>query len=133
MTDNDHVVVTGIRARLQALVPASWRENWYRISAGAVMFLFAFGVLDAESTSLWIQGATATVTLVFALIYATSPWRTVLYGILAPAGAILMYYGIVNDVRWALITAAGAQVFGIATAAAKTFTVDSAPRAPARE
>ena len=35
-----------------------------------------------------------------------------------------MAYGIVSDVRWALIVAAVGQLFGIATAAAKTVQRD---------
>jgi hypothetical protein len=118
-----HQPVGGVRGRLQTLVPASAREAWYRFASAAVMFLFAFGLLTADSMTLWIQLVGATVTLVFAAIYATTPLRLAMYSILAPAGAILLYYGIVTDVRWALITAAVAQAFGIVTAAAKTVTV----------
>lgn len=121
MTSNDRPGVVGrALAWLRAKIPATARETWYRVSSGAVMFLFAFGTLAQDSVTLWIQLVGATVTLLFAALYSTSTLRTVLYTTLAPAGAVLMYYGIVSDVRWALITAAVAQVFGIATAAAKS-------------
>ena len=119
-----HQTALSVRAWLQARIPASWREGWYRLASGLVMFLFAFGLLTADAVTLRLQLAVATVTLLFALLYATSPWRVALYAIVAPVGAVLLYYGVVDDVRWALISAAVAQVFGITTAAAKTVTVD---------
>nr|YP_009950068.1 tail length tape measure protein [Mycobacterium phage Serendipitous]AYB70558.1 hypothetical protein SEA_SERENDIPITOUS_16 [Mycobacterium phage Serendipitous] len=124
MTSNDPVPVGGLRGRLQLLIPASWREGWYRIASGGVMFLLAFGLLDANEAALWTQFGVGLVTLIFALIYAYTPARVALYAFLGVGGSVLLYYGIVTDVRWALITAAVAQAFGIATAAAKTVTAD---------
>jgi hypothetical protein len=114
---------TGVRGSLQRLIPASVREAYYRVAAAGLTLLFAFGVLDANEQALWGQFAVGLITLVFALVYATTPLRVALYAILGPLGAVLLYYGIVNDIRWALITAAVGQAFGIATAAAKTVQV----------
>jgi hypothetical protein len=77
-------------------------------------------VLNADQSTLWTQLGVSTVTLLFAMLYSTSTWRTALYAVVGPLGALLMGYSIVNDVRWALITAAVGQLFGITTAAAKT-------------
>lgn len=120
-----HQTALSVRAWLQTRIPASWREGWYRVASGLVMFLFAFGLLTADAVTLWIQMAVATVTLLFALLYATSAWRVALYAIVAPVGSVLLFYGVVDDVRWAVISAAVAQIFGITTAAAKTVTIDT--------
>lgn len=120
MTGHQLAFAGGLRGRLQALVPQRAREAYYRFAGGAVMFLMAIGLLDTAEASLWTQLVVGTVTLVFALLYATTPWRVALYAITGPLGGVLMYYGIVNDTKWALITASVAQAFGITTAAAKT-------------
>lgn len=127
MTSNDPLpgLLESWRAKLQAHIPAAWREWGYRAASGAVMFLLAFGVLDVNSAALWTQFGVGLVTLIFALIYAYTPVRVALYAFLGIGGSVLMYYGIVSDVRWALITAAVAQAFGIATAAAKTVTASN--------
>jgi len=114
---------TGFRARLQRLIPVSAREAYYRFASAAVMFLFAFGLLSTSAVTLWIQLVGATVTLLFAALYATTPFRLALYAILAPVGAVLLYYGFTTDETWALIVAAVAQAFGITTAAAKATSV----------
>lgn len=112
------------RARLQALFPPHLREVGYRLSAALTTLLFAYGILDASTQAIWAQLGVGLVTLVFALVYAETPVRIALYTITGPLGAALLYYGIVTDVRWALITAAVAQAFGIVTAAAKTVNTD---------
>ena len=111
---------TGVRGWLQSHVPLGFRETAYRYAAALTALLFAFGVLDSQEASLWTQLAVSTVTLLFALLYASSGLSAAIYTITGPLGAVLMWYGIVNSVRWALITAAVGQVFGITTAAAKT-------------
>jgi len=115
MTSDDRLV-----DRLRRLVPERAREAWYRAATGGVMLLFALGVLDADGAAVWVQFALGTVTLAFALLYATTRWRMALYAVTGPLGGVLGYYGLVTDTKWALITAAVAQAFGIATAAAKT-------------
>lgn len=117
---------------IRALIPDSYREAAYRGLSGVVTFLVAFGVFNSDQAALWTQLGVSTVTLLFALLYSTSTWRSVLYAVVGPLGAVLMAYGIVDDVRWALITTAVAQVFGITTAAAKVVqapVVDDTPKA----
>jgi len=118
------VSTTGWRGKIDALIPPSMRETLYRVVAGASTFLIAFGLVNHSEAVLWAQLGTSLVTLLFALLYTTVVWRAALYGVVGPLGAILMAYGIVNDVRWALITAAVGQVFGVATAAAKAVQPD---------
>jgi hypothetical protein len=110
----------GLLNRIRALIPESAREGWYRIAGGVVAFLAAFGLLEQQEAALWTQLVISVITLGFALIYATSTWRVVLYAVTGPLGGVLMFYGLVNDVRWAAITASVAYAFGITTAAAKT-------------
>jgi hypothetical protein len=122
------VITTAITAVnwLRGLFPQSSREAFYRFASAVTATLLAIGITTADRAALWGQLAVAGVTLLFALLYATSAWRAALYGVLGPLGSLLMAYGIVDNVRWALIVAALAQIFGITTAAAKT--VQLAPR-----
>ena len=115
MTSDDRLL-----DRVRALVPERAREAWYRAATGGVMLLFTLGVMDADAAAAWTQLVLGTVTLVFALLWTTSRWRIALYSVTGPLGGVLMYYGLVTDTKWALITAAVAQAFGISTAAAKT-------------
>ncbi|ADX31938.1 holin [Tsukamurella phage TPA2] len=84
------------------------------------MLLFGLGVLTSDQAAQWAQLAVSLITLLFAFLYATTPWRTALYAITGPLGSILMAYGIVSDVRWAVIAASVGYALGITTAAAKT-------------
>ncbi|UJE15669.1 membrane protein [Gordonia phage Ligma] len=109
-----------IRDSIRAAIPEGAREAYYRAVAGVTAFLLAFGVLDNQEAALWTQLGLTAVTSLFAMLYSTQAWRTALYAIVGPLGSVLMAYGIVADVRWALITAAVGQLFGITTMAAKT-------------
>ena len=96
-----------------------WREQGYRIVTGLVGLLVAFAYLSQEEAALWTQLGLSSVTLLFAALFATSTWRLVLYPVLAAAGPLLVWYGIVSDVQWPLILQAAIQLFGLSTAAAK--------------
>lgn len=109
-----------LRARLQALLPDRYREAGYRIVVAVSTFLLSFSLVTTDQATLWTQLGLGTVTLLFAALNSTSAARTALYAILGPLGAVLQAYAIVNDVRWALIATAVGQLFGTATAAAKT-------------
>ncbi|QNL30141.1 hypothetical protein SEA_MARIOKART_14 [Gordonia phage Mariokart] len=106
--------------RIRSAVPEGARETFYRVVAGATTFLLAFGVLDDQEAALWTQLGLTAVTSLFAMLYSTQAWRTALYALVGPLGSVLMAYGLVADEKWAIITAAIGQLFGIATAAAKT-------------
>lgn len=106
--------------RIRAVVKPEWREGGYRVVVAAITMLFALGMLEQEEAALWTQLGISVITTLFALVFATSKWRAALYMLVGPIGGLLMWYGIVNDETWALITAAVAQAFGVTTAAAKT-------------
>lgn len=112
--------VSGIQAWLQARIPVEAREGMYRLAAGVLTFLTGFGLLDNNEGALWSQLVIATITAVFALLYSTSNLRVVLYTLIGPVGAVLMGYGLLSDVHWAVVVASIGQVFGVATAASKT-------------
>lgn len=106
--------------KIRKLFPAADREWGYRIVAAATTGLLAFGLLNAQEAALWTQLGVSVVTTLFALLYSTSTWRSALYVIVGPLGGILMAYGIGHGIDWAVIVSAVGQLFGIATAAAKT-------------
>lgn len=116
--------------RVRGLFPAADREWGYRIVAAAVAGLLAFGLLNSEQAALWTQLGVSVVTTGFALLYSTSTWRSALYVLVGPLGGVLMAYGIGQRVDWAIIVSTVGQLFGIATAAAKTV---QAPRVHGHE
>lgn len=111
--------LAGIQAWLQGHIPAEAREDFYRLAAGTLTFLTGFGLVDNNEGALWGQLVVATITALFALLYSTSNLRVVLYTLVGPLGAVLMAYGLISDVHWAVVLAAIGQVFGVATAASK--------------
>ena len=108
---------------------ANLRETFYRLVSAVAIALFGVGVLTATEQALWVQLGIATVTLVFAVMYSTSNWRTALYLVTGPLAAVLGAYGLVQGVDWAVITTAVAEALGITTAAAKTVQTEYAPAA----
>ncbi|OZC80545.1 hypothetical protein CH274_15355 [Rhodococcus sp. 06-418-5] len=108
--------------RVRSTIPASARERWYVISGVIVTLLVGLKVLDQATAAAWSSVVVATITLAFALLYSTSPWRTALYGLLLAVQGIAQLYGILNGSLWAAIIALAATLLGTATAAAKTPT-----------
>lgn len=112
-------VLDRVRIRLDRLIPAIWREHLYKLVTAAVTALTALGVTTADKAGLWTQLGVATVTLLFAVLYAGTGIRATFYAVLTAASAVLLAYGIAQNINWAVITAAAAQALGLSTAAAK--------------
>lgn len=119
-----------MRGLVEKVIPPGARETLYRYVSAGITGLTAVGKLDIDTSVLWTQLALATITLVFAILYSDSTIRTALYWVVATGGGVLMAYGILHGVNWALVVAAIGQVLGTATAAAKTFPgpVNPGPR-----
>lgn len=114
------VQLPGWLGTLAGKINPAQREGWYRAISGLFLMLWAAGVLAEQEALVWSQFGISTVTLLFAVLYATSNWRAALYGLIVPLAAVLTWYGIATGVNWPLVAAAVAQVLGITTAAAKT-------------
>lgn len=114
------VQLPGWLGTLAAKINPAQREGWYRAISGLFLMLWAAGVLAEQEALVWSQFGISTVTLLFAVLYATSSWRAALYGLIVPLAAVLTWYGIATGVNWPLVAAAVAQILGITTAAAKT-------------
>lgn len=108
-----------LRAKVDGIVPASARETLYRVVAAVVTALTATGTLAADKAYLWTQLGVSTVTLLFALLYAGTSIRTALYTVAAAGGALVLAYGILKGVDWAIIVGSVGQALGVVTAAAK--------------
>lgn len=119
--------VDKVRARLDKLIPASARETAYRVVAAVIMGLTATGITDPDKATMWSQLGVATVTLLWALLYAGTSIRAALYAVTGAGGALLMAYGLAKGVDWAVIVASVGQALGVASAAAKTVTAPSEP------
>lgn len=105
---------------IKNIVPAQARATWYAIASALVAALVAWGALD-ESAAPAVTGVIiAAVTLIFALLHSTSPWRQALYGLAAALGVLGVYLGWGTDVQMNALLAVIAPVLGIGTAAATT-------------
>lgn len=100
-------------------VNAATRETAYRLVSAVVTLLLGVGVLHGAQAALWSEFGLGAVTLVFAIFYSTSSWRTALYALTGPMGLLLGAYGLWKGLDWAIITAAVGQALGVSTAAAK--------------
>jgi hypothetical protein len=120
-------VITKIVNWLRDLIPQSSRELFYRLASARSALLLSLGLATSDRAALWGQFAVGVVTTAFALLYATTPWRVALYGLVAPIGALLMGYGLVTNTVWALIAGTVGQFFGVTTAAAKVVETDPQP------
>lgn len=105
---------------IRSLVPAGARATWYAVAGAIVTALVSWGVLDQAAAPAVTGVGLAAVTLVFALLHSTSPWRQALYALLAAATVLLVYLGYGTDAQWESILAVVAPVLGIGTAAATT-------------
>lgn len=101
-------------------IPASARQRWYDVSTAAVGALVLWGVFDASNAPLWTALIVNVVTLIFALLYATTTVRQVFYTVVVAASGLLGAYGIVADVKLAGIGAVVAALLGTAVAGSNT-------------
>lgn len=111
--------VIKIRVALGGIFTPARREGLSRALAAVVIGLQGIGVLTSDKSALWGQLAAASVALLYALVWAGTALRAVLYGFLLSIGSLVMAYGIVHNVDLAIILASVGQTFGITTAAAK--------------
>lgn len=123
MTSNDQRTAPGwvlaIRAKLDPILTPARREAIQRLISALVAAFLATGVLTADKGLLWGQLATATLSLLFALLFAGTSIRAALYALILVVAGLVQAYGITQGVDWAIIAGSIAQVFGITTAAAK--------------
>lgn len=105
---------------IRTTVPANSRATFYAVAAATVTALVSWGVLDDAAAPAVVGVATAVVTLTFAVIHSTSPWRQALYGLMAALTVLLAYLGYGDPMQWESILAVAAPVLGIGTAAATT-------------
>jgi uncharacterized membrane protein len=107
---------------IRSVVPAAARERAYVVVTMIVGVLASWSLLDASLVQPVLQLVLSTLTLGFAVLYATSAWRTALYGVLLAVQALAMALHFLNDQQWTAILALAATLLGTATAAAKTPT-----------
>lgn len=109
--------------RLRSILRPALRERAYVIVAAIVAVLTSVGLLEASEAAAWSSLIVSAITLAFALLHSTSPWRTALYSFLLGLQGIAGLYGIATEAAWALVVQVAAALLGITTAAAKTPTV----------
>ncbi|MGC0364821.1 hypothetical protein ABH922_002805 [Rhodococcus sp. 27YEA15] len=105
---------------IRAVIPATARTQYYTYVAAVVLLLSGLGYVAESVASLWSAAGIASVTLVFALLHSTSPWRTALYGFLAALAPLALWYSIGTATGWAAVLTFAATVFGITKAASNT-------------
>ncbi|OLT33690.1 hypothetical protein BJF84_21380 [Rhodococcus sp. CUA-806] len=97
-------------------IPASARQRFYDVSTAVVGALVLWGVLDSTTAALWTALAVNVVTLLFALLYASTTARQVFYTVVTAASGLLGAYGIASDVQLAGVVAVIAALLGTAVA-----------------
>lgn len=107
---------------IRAAVPETARVQLYTYVAAGVLLLSGLGYVADSVASLWSAVGIASVTLAFALLHSTSPWRTALYGFLVALAPLALWYSIGTATGWAAVLAFAATVFGITKAASNTVT-----------
>ncbi|MFC3850063.1 hypothetical protein ACFORJ_07780 [Corynebacterium hansenii] len=105
---------------IRTTVPANSRATVYAVAGALVAALVSWGVLDDAAAPAVAGVATAIVTLAFAVLHSTSPWRQALYGLMAAVTVLMTYLGYGEVAQWESILAVVAPVLGIGTAAATT-------------
>ncbi|MBM4525192.1 hypothetical protein GS462_11295 [Rhodococcus hoagii] len=106
--------------KIRSLIPATAREQYYTYAAAAIMLLSGLGYISQTLAALWIAAAGASITLVFALLHSLSPWRTALYGLLAAAAPLALWYSIGTGQDWTAALAFAGVLLGVTKAAANT-------------
>ncbi|WP_293003874.1 hypothetical protein [Mycobacterium sp.] len=109
-----------LRARISRYLPETRREKLHVLLVAFVGYLLAGGVLTNNQAELWTRLGAATISLLFAWLYARDAWRAALYGVVVTLGGVLYAYGVAQGINWAIIVATTAQALGMGTAAAKT-------------
>ncbi|MFF2123783.1 hypothetical protein ACFVXH_41380, partial [Kitasatospora sp. NPDC058184] len=104
---------------LRDRIPAAAREQLYTYVAAGVLLIAGLGYLSDVVAALWAAVGVASVTLLFALLHAASPWRTALYGLLAALAPLALWYSIGTETGWAAVLTFAATVFGLTKAAGK--------------
>ena len=107
---------------IRAAVPATLRERLYTYVAAAVFLVSGLGYISNTVAALWAAVVTASITLAFALLHSTSPWRTALYGFLAPIAPLALWYSIGTETGWTAVLTFAALIFGVTKAAVNTST-----------
>lgn len=110
---------------LRTALPASARDRLYTWAAALVALLAGLGYLGDAVAALWSAVALASVTLLFALLHSTSPWRSSLYAVVAAVGPLAVWYGIGSVSSWAAVLAFAGAVFGLSTATSNTASFDA--------
>lgn len=105
---------------IRNLIPADARAAWYAVSSAVVSALVAWGVLEEAAAPAVTGVVIAAVTLIFALVHSTSPWRQALYGFAAALAILGTYLGWGTEMQMGALVSIVASVLGIGTAAATT-------------
>lgn len=106
--------------KIRSIVPAGARLTWYAVASAGIAALVAWGVLSEEAAPAVSGVVIAVVTLVFAIVHSTSPWRQALYAVAASVAVLGAYLGWGTEPQMEALLAIIAPVLGITTAAATT-------------
>lgn len=107
---------------IRTAIPETARVRLYTYVAAGVLLLSGLGYVADSVASLWSAVGISSVTLAFALLHSTSPWRTALYGFLVALAPLALWYSIGTATGWAAVLGFAATVFGITKAASNTIT-----------
>ena len=110
---------------IRSAIPAGARQRYYDVVTALVGALALWGYLSVSNTQLWLAVGINVVSLLFAVLYATSTVRQAFYAVLAAASAVAGSYGILNDVKWAAVLSLVAAILGTAVAGSNTPVIEA--------
>ncbi|MCQ9125585.1 hypothetical protein JY504_08140 [Corynebacterium amycolatum] len=105
---------------IRNFIPASARATWYAVASALVAALVSWGMLDDAAAPAVTGVVIAVITLMFALLHSTSPWRQALYGVASAVSVLGVYLGWGTEAQFDSILMIIAPVLAIGTAAATT-------------
>lgn len=118
---------------IKNIIPAEYRSRFYAVAGAIVAALTSFGVITEDLAPAIAGVATAAVTLIFAILHSTSPWRQAIYGLAGAIGVLMVATGAMTDGQTSALLAVVAAVFGIGMAGATAPAPDDTPGRHAAE
>ncbi|SNS57796.1 phage holin [Rhodococcoides kyotonense] len=115
---------------VRSSIPASARQRFYDVSTAVVGALVLWGAVDGATAALWTALAVNVITLLFALLYASTTLRQAFYTVVVAASGLLGAYGIASDVQLAGVIAVVAALLGTAVAGSNTPALEAVQTGP---
>lgn len=116
---------------LRDRIPANSRGRVYTTAAALVTALVSWGILDNALAPAIVGVVGASITLAYALLHSTSPWRSAVYSLAVAVGPLAVAIGWGTNETWVAAAALVAAALGLNMASHHAPNGDAAPAADA--